>query len=383
MADWKSPLRADPSEWLVLNSSAPIRLRLLTELHSLTTSDPNVARIQAEVLKWPTAKAELRYQRQDGTWGGKITAGDPKKAERTTEKVLWSLYELTWDRDVKEIRKAAKALKSLLAAHKKEMPLYEFKIAVKQDPVRERHAIWVLRITALGLLLRAGYVDDRKVLDAVADLLDRVTAFVADPISRHPVEHVGVGLPQFRREALREGFCFIPDVNILRVFAHCAPLLDAAKAKNALKRIFDFVLSSDYQDLGPDIGAIRTVRGTIPRGGGIQLRPIEEYLEQGNLEELLYLLEQFARLGLINRYPQLMAYVEWFLSQQEKDGKWDLPQKYFGAKPLFGSWTRLEKDWKSPQRRIADVTFRIMVILKYQWDRQAKMLERGADMYGY
>ncbi len=29
------------------------------------------------------------------------------------------------------------------------------------------------------------------------------------------------------------------------------------------------------------------------------------------------------------------------------------------------------------------MTFRMMVILKYQWERQIKMLDRGADMYGY
>jgi len=160
-------------------------------------------------------------------------------------------------------------------------------------------------------------------------------------------------------------------------------MLDSQRARNILKKIFDYVLSPDYQDLGYDIGSIRTARGSIPRSFGIQLRPIEEYTEKGNLEELFYLLEQFARLGLINRYPILMGYLEWLLAQQQKDGRWDLPQKYFGAKPLYQSWVRLEKDWKSPNRRIADVTFRIMLILRYQWERQIKMLDRGADMYAF
>jgi hypothetical protein len=382
MADWKSPMRADPSEWLVLNASTPIKLRLLTELHSLTLADPNVARLHQEVLKWPAIKNELKYQRQDGTWGGRISAGDPKKADRSTEKVLWRLFELTWDKEVKEVRKAVRALRSL-QSHRRDTPLYEFKTQVRQDPVRERHVVWLLRVISLGLLMRAGYTDDRRLLDGMADLLDRVLAFVADPVSRRPVEHVGVGLPQLRRETLRDGFCFIPDVHSLKAFAHCPPLLDSTRAKSALKKIFDYVLSSDYQELGPEIGALRTVRGAIPRGGGIQLRPVDEYLESGNLEELLFLLEQFARLGLINRYPQLMSYLDWFLAHQEKDGRWDLPAKHFGAQPLYTAWTRLERDWKSPNRRIADVTFRLMVILKYQWERQVKMLERGADLYGY
>lgn len=382
MADWKSPLRADPSEWLVLNASAPVKFRLLTELHSLPPTEPKIAALHDEAMKWPAAKAELRFQRMDGTWGGKIVA-EPDKAERSTEKILWQLFELTWNKDnSKEVRKAAKALKSLLA-HKKEMPLFEFKQYAKQDPLRERHVVWQMRLVALGLLLRAGYVDDRKVVELVADLLERATSFVADPISRRPVELVGSGLPQLRREGFREGFCFIPDHYMLRIFAHFPALLDGGKARNALKRVFDYVVSPDYQELGPQIGSVRVIRGTLERGGGIQLRPIEEYAEQGNLDELLYLLEQFARLGLINRYPQLMGYVDWLLQHQEKDGRWDLPQKCFGAKPLYHSWVRIEKDWKVANRRVADVTFRLMLILKYQWERQMKMLERGVDMYGY
>ena len=382
MADWKSPMRADPSEWLVLTSCAPIKYRLLTELHSLTTADPNVARLRAEVLDWPPMKKELRYQRRDGTWGGKIHSENPRDAERTTEKILWQMYELSWDREIKQIRAAAKTLKGFLA-QKRSIPLFEFKSQVKQDPVRERLAVWFLRTVSLGLLARGGWTTEKRVMNAIEDLLARVNAFVSDPVSRHPVEHVGVGLPMFKREALDDGYCFIPDLHILRVFAHTPELLDSIRFRMILKKIFDYVMSADYQELGEDLGAIRTVRGPIARGWGIHLRPVEEYAEKGNLDELLYVLEQFARLGLLNRYPQLMNTMDWLMSHQGKDGRWDLPTKYFGQKPLYASWLRLERDWKSQDRRISDITFRMMVILRYQWDRQVAMLGRGSDLYGF
>ncbi len=384
MADWKSPMRADPSEWLVLNASAPIKFRLLTELHSLTTEDPHVARLQEECWAWPPAKRELRNQRKDGSWGGRIHAGDPKKAERSTEKILWSFYELTWDRHrFKEIRAAAKLLKTFLYV-KKEVPLFEFQAQVKQDPVRERHARWFLRTVALGLLLRGGWETDHRVVQTLEALFENVLSYVSNPVSRNPVEHLGVGLPQIKREAFRDGYCFVPDMYILRVFAHAPQLLESSRARAGLKKVFDYVMSPGYQEeLPPEIGAVRTIRGPIPRGFKIEVHPIEHYLEKGCLDELLYLLEQFARLGLINRYPKLMALVDWLLEQQERDGRWDLPAKYFGGKPLYSAWMRLEKDWKSPTRRIADVTFRIMVILRYQWERQIRMLERGVDAYGF
>lgn len=381
MADWKSPMRADPSEWLVVNACAPIRYRVLTELHSLTHNDPNIASLHEEVLAWAPAKKEIRYQRQDGNWGGMIHAGDPKKAERSTEKVLWYFYELGWDREVPSVKKTAKLLKSFLT-QKKSLPLFEFKAQVKQDPIRERNARWFLRICALDLLQRGGWGEEKKVLDAIADVAERVMGFVSDPVSRNPVEQVGVGLPQIKRDAMKDGYCFIPDLYTTRLFSHCPMMVGSERGRSMMKKVFDYVVSPAYQELGPDIGAIRTGRGPIPRGWGVQLRPIEEYIENGGLAELLYLLEQFARLGLINRYPRLMSYLDWLLEQQQKDGRWDLPAKYFGAKPLYESWLRLEKDWKSPARRMSDVTFRIMVILKYQWGRQVRMLERGVDVYG-
>jgi hypothetical protein len=111
------------------------------------------------------------------------------------------------------------------------------------------------------------------------------------------------------------------------------------------------------------------------------MHPTETYLKEGRLEELLFILEQFARMGLINRYPLLMAHMEWLLSQQEKDGRWNLPVKFFGARPRYMRYLRLEKDWKSPNRKVADQTFRAMLIVRYQWERQIRMLDRGEDLY--
>ena len=42
---------------------------------------------------------------------------------------------------------------------------------------------------------------------------------------------------------------------------------------------------------------------------------------------------------------------------------------------------RLEKDWRSPIRKEADLTFRMLLILKHQWERQIRMLGRRDDSY--
>jgi hypothetical protein len=47
-------------------------------------------------------------------------------------------------------------------------------------------------------------------------------------------------------------------------------------------------------------------------------------------------------------------------------------------------WTtllRIEKDWRSPARKEADMTFRILLMFKNQWERQVRMLDRRDDGY--
>lgn len=380
MTDWKSTLRADPTEWLLLNSCPPIQYRLLTEVHSLSAADPNVTRIRKMAYEYPAVKQLLRLLRKDGTWGGKIAAGDPRKSERSTQHCLWTLFEHSIDRDFKEVRAAAKTLRSLLALSK-EPPLHEYKKVAKDDLSRQRYYHWHLRSVALCLLARGGYRDDRKVIHGILDLLERTAGYVVEPSSRHPVESVGTVLPQIRKEVMRDGYAFFPDMNIMALFSSTPELLSSSLRKTQLKRIFDHVLSPGYQSLCPELGAVRTARGSFPRGGGVELHETETYLKEGRLEELLFILEQFARLGLINRYPLLMSHLEWLLSQQEKDGRWNLPVKYFGARPRFARYLRLEKDWKSPARKIADQTFRALLIVRYQWERQIRMLDRGDDLY--
>ena len=47
-------------------------------------------------------------------------------------------------------------------------------------------------------------------------------------------------------------------------------------------------------------------------------------------------------------------------------------------------WThliRIERDWRSPARKEAGLTFRMLLILKNQWERQVLMLDRRDDGY--
>ena len=104
-------------------------------------------------------------------------------------------------------------------------------------------------------------------------------------------------------------------------------------------------------------------------------------MKKGHLDELMNLLEIFSRLGLINRYPILMSQFEWLVSQQGKDGHWNFSTKMMNDSSRWTQLLRVEKDWRSPNRKEADMTFRMLLIMKNQWERQVAMLGRRDDGY--
>jgi len=379
MTDWRSSLRADPIPWLLENASAPIRYRVLTELLDKGRDDPEVQQLRQETQTYAPALQLQRKQRKDGTWGGKIHAGDPRKFHPSLENVLIKLFEYGWQREMKPVQVAAKTLRPFLTA-KRDLKFFEFSKVVKADSRREQYYRWFLRILALGLLVRAGYLDERC-RSGILELLERSSAFVDNPISRNPTEEIGASHPLIRSDAWHHGYPFLPDLYIARVFAFSAWLLDGEMAKMRLKKIFDYIMSATYQSLAPGLGLVRTGKGSFTKEHGIRLYSVDHYQKGGNLDELLVYLELFARLGLINRYPLLMSHLEWFHSQQGKDGRWNLATKLLNDSSRWTNLLRIEKDWRSPTRKEADMTFRMLLILRHQWERQIRMLDRRDDAY--
>ena len=183
------------------------------------------------------------------------------------------------------------------------------------------------------------------------------------------------------RVAWTRGYPFLPDLYIARVFAYSSWLLDGEMAKMRLKKVFDYILSGTYQSVAPEMGLVRTSKGSFAKDHGIDLHTLEHYQKRGSIDQLLVHLELFARLGLINRYPLLMSHLEWLQSQQGKDGRWNLSTKLLADGSRWTHLLRIEKDWRSPTRKEADMTFRALLILRHQWERQIRMLDRRDDAY--
>ena len=120
--------------------------------------------------------------------------------------------------------------------------------------------------------------------------------------------------------------------------------------------------------INPD-GATAQIQGAIVMGLSSTL------IEEVSIEDNELTAENF------NRYPILMAQLEWMQSMQGKDGKWNLPTKLINDNSRWTNLLRVEKDWRSPTRKEADMTFRMLLIMRHQWERQIRMLDRRDDAY--
>ena len=379
MTDWKSSLRSDPMPWLLENACPAIQYRVLTELLEMGRDNLSVQKIRQNMLEYGPAVKLVKAQKKNGTWGNRIHAGESRKDYSSMEHGILMLLEYGWNRETVPVKAAAKLLRSYLT-QKKDMQFFEYAKAVKADRRQEKYFRWFFRILALELLTRTGYDDNRSRI-AIMELLELTAGFVDLPGSRNPTEEIGANHPLIRPEVWNRGYPFMPDLYLTRVFA-CSPwLLNNEMAKMRLKKIYDYVLSPTYQTLAPGLGLIKTAKGSFLKSHGIKLHTLDYYQKHGHMDEMLMHLELFAKLGLVNRYPMLMNQIDWVYSQQGRDGHWSLPAKLYSDSSRWTEMQRLEKDWRSPTRKEVDMTFRVLLIMKNQWERQMRMLDRRDDGY--
>jgi len=136
MTDWKSSLRADPTEFLLQNGSPPLVYRMLSDVLSVPDTDLRLQNARRDVLSYSPAVKLARRQRKDGSWGGTIGMAGSPNPFLSTELCLTMLFEYGWDRNTQEVEQVAMLLKTFLT-DKRDLTLYEYQSQVKADDLRQ------------------------------------------------------------------------------------------------------------------------------------------------------------------------------------------------------------------------------------------------------
>lgn len=412
--------------WLVRRGSPPVRYRTLRDLLGRPAGDPDLEAARREALSYGPARDAASRQLEDGTWSGRLHTGDSRAGLRVTTEVQFPrLVEYGWSLgDGGVMDRTASRLAAILgevdAAAFLDLSRY------MTGPRRSNYVRWFGRSIAAGLLAHAGAVGSDGATAAASDgaaggglapkslgdlaakvfgvaeaLLDAAYRFVTGPAAANPVEvRRGGGLPLVRPEAYdaETGYPAIPDLYLLQLFAYTqsltrmlvpaaspavsaaagtttapatgpatAPTVDEARARK-LSAVLGYIFGPAYAALDPGIGLVSLGEGRpFVKGWKIRLPGPEELAARGEWAYGLCVLEWFARLGAAAEYPATRAWLEWLDHHQdpERPGVYDLPAEVFKPGGLYAERIRLAPEWRSPDQRRADVTFRVQLVLAH------------------
>jgi hypothetical protein len=291
------------------NACAPIRYRVLTELMDRPKDDPEVQKVRIEILEYPPGDEAAAHAAQGRHVGGTVTRATRESSKPRSKTALSLLFEMGWA--VTRNRSSWGGRVALVLTAKKDLKFFEFGKLVKADEKRERYYRWFLRTLSLGLLVRGGYSDDRSRV-AVLELLDLCSGFVDDPISRHPVEEIGASSPADPcgsvEARLTCSFRTPPDagLRVLTVAARRRAGENAPEEDLRLRHV------RHVPALAPDLGLVRTAKGSFVKGGGLRIGPWTTTKSTELWTSCWSTWSSSRGWGCSTVIPQFMAHLEWW-----------------------------------------------------------------------
>jgi hypothetical protein len=163
VANWKSKLKADATDWLLEADNPSVRYFTLTQLLNKPQTDGEVQEAKAAIMKVGVVPKILSKQNSDGTWEAP-TAFYTAKYKGTSWQLI-ILAELGADPTDSRTRKACEFMLENSQHH--ESRGFSMAKAEKTGGGRQSGVIPCLTGNVVWSLLRLGYLDDHRVQAAV------------------------------------------------------------------------------------------------------------------------------------------------------------------------------------------------------------------------
>lgn len=354
---------AGVAAWLLENGSPPVRYRTLRDILRREPADPELTAAARALDDYQPAAAVICAQSADGTWAGRLHTADSRAgARQTTEIQFPRLAEFGLGPGCPAVRRTAAFLGRLLpAAGASDEDLRDL-ASYATGPRRRRYIASFARSIAAGLLAHAGFGDQPEVVAAARDLLGAAYRFVTGPAAAAPVRG---DPPLVVAGAYDEelGYPAIPDLYLLQLFAFC-PALARGADRARLEAVVDYALGETYAALDQRIGLVALEGRPFVKGWKIELWPPGDLARAGRWNYGLAALELFARLTPLARHGRLAGYREWLEQWHRGDGLYDPPAAAVAvtAGGPLAERLRLSPDWRRRDRRLCDLTFRVLLI---------------------
>jgi hypothetical protein len=159
MSDWKSKLKADPTNWLLEEDNPSVRYFTLTELLDNPLADSEVQKAKNAIMNIGAVPQILAKQNADGYWETS-TAFYTAKYKGTVWQLI-ILAELGADQNDKHIRKACEFI--LTNSQNPESSGFSMHLSGKTGGGRRSEVIPCLTGNMVWSLIRLGYLEDPRV----------------------------------------------------------------------------------------------------------------------------------------------------------------------------------------------------------------------------
>lgn len=266
------------------------------------------------------------------------------------------LVELGLPRGERPYRLAERVLFRLLSRDEDPTLYYEYRKAVKTNPALGEWVRDQMGEAAAAALAHAGHIEDPRVRGAAHRIATRVSQFLRSEAAQKPI--------------IRRG-----SRNVLNPEAHPPSLFSVALVAYmpALQR----ERAGFVERLGAYLGTPETRRTYVIKIGRKVIQPTFQMLgdplqadSAGNPKDLpfaLHWIELLVRLGMLNVSPVAQRILSRLLRDCDQNGVWS--PRNLRAIPKSKSRLAdfafpLEADARDPERRKADVTFRLALIAK-------------------
>ncbi len=328
----------------LLESACPsIRCRLRLELLGQSRSDPEVAGLQPEILEDAAVREVLGWRKPDG----------------------W----LAWDFHGRKSTEAGVRLLAEKGVDPSHPAVAGALAALELNPERLERGIG-----------RVGQAADDRGLGGA--LMIRATVFAYAGVEDRPLvrEQVAVALDGFRTvlsarsmsdiaTGYRGHLVFRPGVRWpstyhLRLLALTGGWRSAENRQLVTEAVQRLVDLSPLPDIHFRIGSQLCAPASFVMR---DFNPNLATLDGLGWMMWFHRLELLARLGVVSGVPQLTRQLESLRGMLTEGGGWfSRPLAHFSFRK-WGAYTglALEPDWRSPSRRIRDLTFRSLLILRY------------------
>lgn len=301
-----------------------------------------------------------KKQKDNGTWGDNILGVDPARWKIADDVGTVSRYrrlvELGVPSAERPFRIADRVLYRLLSRDEAHELTFEFRKAAKSSPELTTWVRSAMREAAATALAQGGQVEDPRVRGAAHRIASDVSQFLRSELAEKPLIRRGsrtILHPEAHPPTIFSVAMVALMPNLQRERAGFVERLAAFLAKPAAKRDYVIVVGKKvvkpvFQLLGDPIQA---------DGAG----------HPKDLALALHWIELLARLGTVQSSEMAVRVLARLLKECDDRGVWTpkslrtLPKS---PSKLAAFAFPLEADGKTPERRQADVTFRLALIAK-------------------